>query len=89
MGFRDCKDQGSSPGETLKSCLVWEVLCLKSGGLSFFVGRGYSQSWSHRGVLGKGASHKGAPGVFPRGDPNVPVADCVRRSPLGMFTFKE
>ena len=55
----------------------------------FFVGRGYSQSWSHRGVLGKGASHRGAPGGFPRGDPNVPVADCVRRSPLGTFTFKD
>ena len=35
-------------------------------GVTFFVvGRGYSQSWSHRGVLGKGASHRGAPGGFP------------------------
>jgi hypothetical protein len=53
---------------------------LKSGWGDFlFVGKCHSQSWGRGGVLGKGASHGGAPGSFPGDDPNVPVADCVRR----------
>jgi hypothetical protein len=43
---------------------IWPGGTLSEVGVTFFFGRGRSQSWGHRGVLGKGASHRGAPGSF-------------------------
>ena len=73
---------GSSPGESERIDHVW-----KSGRLSFCWKRPQPEL-GPQGSPGQGGIPQGGARGFPRGDPNVPVADCVRRSPLGTFTFK-
>jgi hypothetical protein len=64
---------GSSPDES-------ESIMFGSQGDFLFVGSGHNQSWGHRGGAGQGGIPQGGAREFPRGDPNVPVADCVRRN---------
>jgi hypothetical protein len=57
-----------------------ETIMSGSQGDFLFVGSGHSQSWGRGGGLGQGSTPQGGAREFPRGDPNVTVADCVRRN---------